>query len=305
MVEKILLDTDIGSDIDDAVALAYLLAQPDCDLLGITTVTGESLGRAMLASILTYAANRPDIPIYPGSENPLLLPQMQDTAPHTAILPDWPHETEFPRHEAVEFLRRTIRQNPYEVTLLAIGPLTNIALLFAIDPETIVMLKRLVVMGGHFKVFDIQKQAEAVIAPGSVTSSTEWNARLDPHATRMVYTARVPVHRSVGLEITQRVSMQAYDVRQRFRQHELLAPVLDMAEMHFKRAPYIVFHDPLAAATIFDEGICTFERGVVEVEIDTLQPGHTRWYASPTGTHEVADTVDSKRFFASYFSVFV
>ena len=59
MKKKVLFDTDIGSDIDDAVALAYLLAQPQCDLLGITTVTGESVKRAELASALCSVAGRP------------------------------------------------------------------------------------------------------------------------------------------------------------------------------------------------------------------------------------------------------
>ena len=62
---KILLDTDIGSDIDDSVCLAYLLSQPKCDLLGITTVTGDTVKRAMLASVLCRLAGR-EIPIFPG-----------------------------------------------------------------------------------------------------------------------------------------------------------------------------------------------------------------------------------------------
>lgn len=69
MTLKVLLDTDIGSDIDDAVALAYLLAQPECELLGITTVSGEAAKRAQLASALCKVAGR-DIPIFPGREAP-------------------------------------------------------------------------------------------------------------------------------------------------------------------------------------------------------------------------------------------
>ncbi len=76
MSVKILLDTDIGTDIDDAVCLAYLLANPDCDLLGITTVTGEPVKRAMLASALCRIAGK-KIPVYPGSADPLLIPQLQ------------------------------------------------------------------------------------------------------------------------------------------------------------------------------------------------------------------------------------
>ncbi len=77
---KVILDTDIGSDIDDAVALAYLLAQPRCELVGVTTVTGESTKRAMMASALCRIAGK-DMPIFPGVEKPLLVAQKQLKAP--------------------------------------------------------------------------------------------------------------------------------------------------------------------------------------------------------------------------------
>ena len=117
---KVLLDTDIGSDIDDAVCLAYLLAQPDCELLGVTTVTGEGQRRAMLASALCREAGQ-DVPIYIGAEQPLLIEQRQPLSPQADGLGNWSHATEFPRGEAVEFMRRTIRAHPGEVTLLPIG----------------------------------------------------------------------------------------------------------------------------------------------------------------------------------------
>src|SRR5687767_919361 len=107
---KVILDTDIGSDIDDAICLAYLLAQPACELLGITTVSGEPVERAKLASALCKAAGQ-DVPIYPGAEQPLISVQRQPRSQQSAMLDRWPHETDFPRYEAVEFLRRTIRAN--------------------------------------------------------------------------------------------------------------------------------------------------------------------------------------------------
>ena len=73
MAQKVLFDTDIGSDIDDAVALAYLLAQPECELLGITTVTGEAVRRAQLASALCLDAGK-QVPIFPGQEAPYANP---------------------------------------------------------------------------------------------------------------------------------------------------------------------------------------------------------------------------------------
>src|SRR5512146_363614 len=103
MSVKILLDTDIGSDIDDAVCLAWLLANPDCELLGITTVTGEPVKRAMIASALCKIAGK-NIPIHPGSANPILIPQLQIKAKQAKALNSYPHRKEFPSGEAVEFL---------------------------------------------------------------------------------------------------------------------------------------------------------------------------------------------------------
>src|SRR5277367_515098 len=107
MPTKILLDTDIGSDIDDAVCLAYLLANPACDLLGITTVTGDTVARASMASVLCKIA-RKSIPIFPGALNPLLIKQKQPHVQQAVALSKWNHETKFPQGEAVEFLRKTI-----------------------------------------------------------------------------------------------------------------------------------------------------------------------------------------------------
>lgn len=87
--EKILLDTDIGTEVDDAITLAYLLANPDAEIMGITTVTGEAAERARLASVLCRIAGREDIPIYPGCENPIFVPQIELYAPQKKVLGRW------------------------------------------------------------------------------------------------------------------------------------------------------------------------------------------------------------------------
>src|SRR5687768_14905216 len=129
---KVLLDTDIGTDVDDAVCLAYLLAHPQCDLLGITTVTGEADKRPALASVVCRAAGK-DIPIYPGFENPMVGELRQQIAQQAAVLPHWPHQSDFPQGQAIDFMRQTIRAHPSEVILLTVGPLTNAGQLFAAD----------------------------------------------------------------------------------------------------------------------------------------------------------------------------
>ncbi len=293
--EKILLDTDIGSDIDDAVCLAYLLVQPACQLMGVTTVSGEPDKRSQMASALLRAAGV-DAPVISGVSDPVIGKNNQPLCPQHQALARWPHDTAFPDISALEFMRTTIRRHPGEITLLAIGPMTNAGLLFAADPQCARLLKRLVLMCGDF---------------GRVSGAgvAEWNARADPLATSLVYRAAAPVHRSIGLNVTTKVVLPAAQVRALFAQHPLLQPVLDFAEVWFQRAPHITFHDPLAAATVFDEGICAFQRGTVEPEIHSPRAAGATWFQpAPEGgvsaPHEVAMDVSAARFFAHYFGAF-
>lgn len=289
--EKVILDTDIGSDIDDSVALAYLLMQEKCDLLGVTTVSGQPVERAMMVSALLKVAGREDIPVFPGAPAPILTPVKQATAPQADRLCNWPHQTQFQMGAYLDFMRSTIRENPGEVTLLAIGPMTNVGLLFAMDPELPSLLKRIVLMNGSF---------EHKLNVGY----NEWNSLNDPYATAVVYRAQAPVHRSIGLDVTMQVQMKASEVEARFT-HPLLQPVKDFASVWFSHADLMTFHDPLAAATIFDEGICGYTRGRVEIELASRQlMGVTHFVPDENGPHEIATTVDRERFLDHYFSVF-
>ena len=297
MTAKVLLDTDIGSDIDDAVCLAYLLANPECELMGITTVSGEAEKRARIASALCKVAGK-EIPIFPGVERPLLVPPLQPEAPQASALNKWEHDSRFPQGQALSFLRETIYAHPGEIVLLAIGPLTNVALLFSMDPEIPSLLKSLVMMCGVFT------NRLAGIGP------LEWNAMLDPHATAIVYHHDVKIHRSIGLDVTCQVVMDAEEVKQRF-QSPLLLPVLDFAGIWFEKADRIIFHDPLAGTTLFDDNICEFKKATVQVELASEKlKGMTHWTSgnrlsdSETAKHEIALEVNPDRFFDHYFSFF-
>lgn len=107
------------------------------------------------------------------------------------------------------------------------------------DPEVPSLLKGLMMMCGVFTTC-------------SGVGHLEWNACVDPHATAIVYQADVKIHRSIGLDITTKVVMNEKEVKEKFKA-KLLQPVLDLVEIWFQRRDKIVFHDPLAAATIFDE----------------------------------------------------
>ena len=286
---KVLLDTDIGTDVDDAVCLAYLLSHPDCELLGITTVTGEVEKRASLASVLCQMAGK-DIPIYPGADHPMQGPQRQPIAQQAVSLARWPHQTEFPKGQAVDFLADTIRSHPGDVTLLSIGPLTNIGLLFSQHPDVAELLAGFVMMGGNF---DEQ---------GPEANRIEWNVAGDLMASDIVYKAPVRLHRSLGLNVTQRVMMSADEVRDRYTS-PLLRPVLDMAEIWFAGFyPFITYHDPLAAATIFEPDLCSYQQGTVMLDTGD-KPGKTIWQPGQADApHQVAMDVDVDRYFEHFFN---
>jgi inosine-uridine nucleoside N-ribohydrolase len=295
----VLFDTDIGSDIDDAVALAYLLKQPRCELLGITTVTGNTQERAALAEIVCRAENRTDIPIYAGLSKPLLHGPGQPEVPQYEAVKHLPHQLTDGKpysNEAVLFLRDMIRSRPGEITLLAVGPMTNIAALFALDPEIPSLLKSLVLMCGVYT-------GNAGHGPGS----REWNALVDPVATGIVYKHGAGKLVGVGLDVTEKCRMPAAQCRERFtRAGGALAVVGQMAEVWFKRVSHITFHDPLAATVVFDPSLCTWATGNVTVHV---QPGPlegmTQWKVGgdEPRPHSVASVVNSERFFEHYFGV--
>ncbi len=286
----VLLDTDIASDIDDAVALAYLLKQPRCELLGITTVSGDVQKRAACCQVLCQAAGREDIAIHCGTSDVLLCGQGQPNVPHYDAIAKRPHRKNWPQNTAVEFMRQTIRLRPGEITLLSIGPMANVALLFALDPEIPSLLKQWVSMSGYF--FNPENQRE-------------WNILIDPIAAAMAHRARPQRHLSVGLDVTLQCQMPAELVRQKFAASPLNL-VLEMAEVWFTNAKTITFHDPLAAALLFEPDLCGYEQGQIEIPLalEADRQGRTVFTARADGPHTVAKTVNRDGFFQEYFRYF-
>ena len=283
----VLLDTDIGSDIDDAVALAYLLRKPQCELLGITTVSGDVQQRAALAEAICHSVGRKDIPIHCGRRDVLIDGPGQPNVPQFGAIAAHNPRLNRPENDAVAFLQKTIRSRPGQITLLTIGPYSNAALLFALDPEIPLLLKSIVSMGGIFYGGDRR----------------EWNALVDPAATAIVYNAKRTDHLSVGLDVTEKCRMAADEVRSRFTDEPLLT-VKSMAETWFKHTGEVTFHDPLAATLIFRPDLCTYESGKVEVTYakGDKTSGHTA-LTPGTGPDRVAKTVDVEGFFNEYFKI--
>jgi purine nucleosidase len=169
--------------------------------------------------------------------------------------------------------------------------LTNVGVLFAADPEIPAMLKQLVLMCGRFF--------------GAMGG--EWNAIGDPHATGITYGAgrqlSPPRHVSFGLDVTTRCVMPTDTCLAKFTA-KALQPVRDFAQARDRRAANITFHDPLAAACIFEPDLCTYRQGKVTVSLTEPTAGWTVF--SDRGEdkpHTVACDVDPARFFEHYFDV--
>ena len=287
IMEKILLDTDIGCDIDDAMCLTYLLNNPNCDLLGITTVTDNVYRRAMLASAICKKAGR-NIPIYMGAEKPLIVPHRDAYPQQSDRLDLWEHQTAFPDLHAVEFMRKTIFENPNEITLLAIGPLTNIALLFALYPQVPAMLKGLYIMGGKF-----------LGAP-----QLEWNIKYDPHAAAIVYAANIKEIYTVGLDVTMLLTMNKETAAEAFSGENLNILSVLADDWYKDISNSIIFHDPLAISILFERDICTYKKGKIEIVLDESSDifSCTKFTEDSSGRHYIADTVDNNKFFNNFMS---
>ena len=172
----ILFDTDIGTDIDDAYALAQILHSPELKLLGVTTVSGDAVARARLAAKLLAVAGRTDVPVYAGLS----------TAPQYMAQTDWAKGfASSALHESggVEFLRQQINAHPGEITILAVGEMTNIAALLAAEPGLGKKIKAIALMGGA-----LHRGYE----PGS-KPAPEWNLRCNVAAAQTVFTSGVPL----------------------------------------------------------------------------------------------------------------
>jgi purine nucleosidase len=279
-VTQVLLDTDIGGDIDDAVCLAYLLREPRCELLGITTNCGQAEIRAAIADAICRAAGR-DIPIVAGADRPLHPIPLYPTPTGAPALARWPHATYEPG-DAAEFLYSRLAERPGEVTLVAIGAMTNVATLFARHPDAPGLLGGLAVMNGYFG-------AEPLPEPW-----WNWNSWVDATASRLVFGARVARHRAATLEVTRTLTVPAAEATAVLpATTELNRAVLDFGQAWLADTGRLTLHDPLAALTVFHPDLCDYERGVVTVD---PEDGGTTFTPDPDGPVEITRAVDTTRF---------
>lgn len=284
-MEKVLLDTDIGGDIDDAVCLAYLLKKPQCELIGITTVCGEPEKRAAVADAICRTTGK-QIPIVAGLDSTMQPVPVYPTPDGAEALKFWPHSA-YKKADAPTFLYQKIKENPHEVVLIGIGNMTNIATLFTVYPDAVGLLKGLYVMNGYFG-------AEQLPDP-----YYNWNSWADPLASQIVFSARTAIHRAVPLDVTDGLTIEAGKAKILFgADNNLMKAVFSFGKAWLESSKRLTLHDPLAAVCVFHPEICQFERGNVQVETkQKSNMGGTGFIPSANGNVEIAKTVDRERFY--------
>lgn len=246
---KVILDTDPG--VDDALAILLALASPELRVEALTTVAGNcsvEQGTSNALRVLELAG-RGDIPVAQGMGVPLVRPVRTAPEAHgesglgAAQLP--PPTGQPVAQHGVELLIERVIGAPGEITLVAVGPLTNLAMALRLEPNLASAVREVIVMGG------------AIRAAGNITPLAEFNIHCDPHAAHIVFHSGMPIT-LVPLDVTDRVLLTAADIEQLAAiPSPISAFVRDTME------PYLVYlerirglqgcalHDPLALALAF------------------------------------------------------
>jgi len=292
MKTRIILDTDIGTDVDDFLALSLLLASPELQLEAVTCVYGDVQLRAHITRKLLDIRGNQHIPIYCGASKPLLglRPIYWPGHEGQGILNDNDPPITLPDEHAVNFIVRTVMQNPGQIHLAAIGPLTNIALALSIEPRLVDNLAGITMMGGALRLNDFSLRYG------------EHNILCDPEAAHIVFASGAPI-RMIPLDVTLKTRITHQDMLEiSENKHPFQQMIADQLRRYpfFAENGYTFMHDPLAIASLVEPSMLDW----MDVHIDVVLEGQQYAGAtlSKTGTGgsplnvKAAVGVDSERF---------
>lgn len=296
MEKKYVIDTDIGDDVDDAFAV-MLAAKSEMDVLGVTTVFRNAKQRAQMTQYLLRLIGRGDIPVYAGVDR-ALIQKIENLLPREMIeeemknghytLPQYAEEmsSEKVRTEnAVDFLIGAAEKYGKDLTIVAIGPLTNMAIAIRKAPEAMSRIAELRLIGGNY----LQRKPE-------------WNVACDPEAARIVFTSGIPV-KAIGIDTTMRCPLSDERMEKlRSLGNESANLICDMIRRWTAHYGYErpVMHDPLAIANCLEDGIVGFTEKNVTAGLTGAERGCTLpsdRENSETGRISVATCVDADAFF--------
>lgn len=272
--KKIILDTDIGDDIDDVFALKLLAEDPESQLLGVTTVFRNGKARARMASYVLNCLRRRDVPVFAGADHPLItnpeeivdaniLAREKRDVEGKYYIPQYESEMDeavIENRHAVEFIAEQARKYGKDVHLVLIGAFTNAALAIRMYPDEMKTIGGITVMGGWF-----------------YADRSEWNILCDPEAAEIVFSSGVPI-KAVGIDVTSQCTLSR-DVLKEIEGKttscgELLTNMIKKWGAHYQTSVPIM-HDPLAVATLLCDNIVTFKSEKVRVGLSGDERGKT------------------------------
>lgn len=278
---RIIIDTDPG--VDDALALLLAMRSPELKIEGITPVAGNVPLSLTLPNALRMVeiAGRTDIPVAAGAKVPLVRRLVTAAYAHGenglggAVFPE-PKTQPIPE-PAPDFIRRVVRAHPREVTLITIGPLTNVGLALRSDPDLASMVRSLVMMGGS-------------LSGGNITPAAEFNVYVDPEAARIVFQSGIPIT-MVGLDVTRKATLTEEHVRVLEAAQnpisQAAAKIARSAIEHNRQQGFLVgpnMHDPLAVAGFINPALLKLQDYYVDVETaGELTAGATLGYSPIAG----------------------
>jgi len=243
--EKVIIDTDIGDDIDDAFAVALALRSPELQILGITTTFGDTETRAKLLDRFLAEAGRPEIPVAAGIPTPpkSTLTQRRYAESGRFTKPSHP--------DAVAFLLNQIRRNPGQVTLIAIGPLMNVGAAIDKDPATLRKLKRVILMGGSIH----RGYGDLGFGPPT-PPQPEWNILNDIPSAQKLFASGVPLF-VMPLDATQ---LKLDEVKRvfLFSQGTPLTDALTLLYHQWGQQTPTLF-DPMTIAFLINPALCPIQ----------------------------------------------
>ena len=278
---RVMIDTDPG--VDDAFALLLAMRSPELKIEGITPVAGNVPLELTLPNALRMVeiAGRADIPVAAGAKSPLLRRLVTAAYAHGenglggAVFPE-------PKLKALAdpasvLIRQIVRKYPNEVTLITLGPLTNVATALNSDSELAGMIKRVVMMGGS-------------LSGGNITPAAEFNIYVDPEAARMVFQSGIPVT-MVGLDVTRKTSLTDEHVKTlegaQNPVSQAAAKIARNAIDHNRAQGFLVgpnMHDSLAVAAFLDPSLLGWKECYVDIETTgELTAGETVGYSPSAG----------------------
>ena len=263
--EKVVIDTDIGTDIDDAFAVALALRSPELNILGFTTSAGDTEARAKILDRMLGEVGRQDIPVLVGTPTALphnIAPIGRQTRYGETGRGRFVRASSHPG--AAEFIIDQIRRAPGEITLIAIGPLTNVAAVIDKDPKALRDLKRLVIMGGWLKPID----TGTFFTSGPTGPAVEYNVMCDILAAQKVFKSGVkvdviPFDSTVGLKLDE-VKRSAL-----FAQGTRLTDALGILYLMAGIATPTMY-DPMTLAYVLDPRLCPIQPMHIQVDNEGL-----------------------------------